>query len=244
MKLGWSLLFAAVCAEELTEAQQLNYVEDLLDELESYCQDAYAVPAPRTKPNESRSQWNARWTARCTKQRDRIWEVFQKKTPKGVPCGTFTTGYEVNFPIQPPARAPCAAFSDVSSEFKRFINAFLTNDGVCPEARRLRLDQRMKNWEQRLVRRSDCNSYQYKVPFGDWYKISNLCDADFEESYDTYANCTTYAENNWCNQPATFYVPNRMKRTSNGFETGLNCPECGCAGSPISLYDVPLSEAP
>jgi hypothetical protein len=134
----------------------------------------------------------------------------------------------------------------VSSEFQRFINAFLTNDIVCPEARRLRLDQRMKNWEQRLTKRSDCNSYQYKGQFGDWYKISNLCDSDFKESFDfpIITNCTYYTEQNWCNQPAAFYVPKRTKRTSNGLETGLNCPECGCAGKPTSLYDVPLEEAP
>ena len=58
MKLSYSLLFAAV------SAQESNPVGTLLDELEAYCVAAYTVPAPRTKPRESRAQWTARWTAR------------------------------------------------------------------------------------------------------------------------------------------------------------------------------------
>ena len=58
MKLSYSLLFAAVAA------QDSNPIDPLLDQLEAYCIEAYTVPAPRTKPRESRSQWTARWTAR------------------------------------------------------------------------------------------------------------------------------------------------------------------------------------
>ena len=59
MKLSYSLLFAAVCAEEAGPS-----VGPILDELEAYCVKAYTVPAPRTKPREPRAAWTARWTAR------------------------------------------------------------------------------------------------------------------------------------------------------------------------------------
>ena len=59
MKLSYSLLFAAVCAEEAP-----GTVGPILDELENYCVAAYSVPAPRTKPRETRAAWTARWTAR------------------------------------------------------------------------------------------------------------------------------------------------------------------------------------
>ena len=59
MKLLTSILVAAVCADESSPT-----LTSLLDELQAYCVEAYTVPAPRTKPRETRSQWTARWTAR------------------------------------------------------------------------------------------------------------------------------------------------------------------------------------
>merc|ERR1719410_989020 len=198
MKLSYSLLFAAV------SAQDSNPIDPLLDQLEAYCIEA----------------------------------VYFKVTPKGVPCGTFDSGYQPFFPTQPPARDPCLAYSEVSSEFQRFINTFLTNDDVCDGTRSLKLDSRMTHWARRLTRRSDCDSYQYKGPSGAWTKIDNLCDSTFEDQYG--ANCTTYADpaNNKCNEDAEYYL-GRTERTSNGFATGLNCPECGCATNPTNLYDLP-----
>ena len=60
MKLLTSLLLAAVCAEEAP----VDPIAPFLNELEDYCVRAYSVPAPRTKPRESRAAWTARWTAR------------------------------------------------------------------------------------------------------------------------------------------------------------------------------------
>ena len=61
MKLSYSLLFAAVCADDALPSDSIT---PLLDQLEAYCVEAYTVPAPRTKPRESRAAWTARWTAR------------------------------------------------------------------------------------------------------------------------------------------------------------------------------------
>ena len=60
MKLSYSLLFAAVSAEEASG----DSIAPFLNELEAYCVQAYTVPAPRTKPREPRAAWTARWTAR------------------------------------------------------------------------------------------------------------------------------------------------------------------------------------
>ena len=62
MKLSYSLLFAAVLGEELPPST--NPIDPILDQLEAYCVEAYSVPAPRTKPKETRAHWTARWTAR------------------------------------------------------------------------------------------------------------------------------------------------------------------------------------
>ena len=55
----------------------------------------------------------------------------------------YLSGYTVFFPTQPPARDPCLAYSEVSSEFSRFINTFLTSKEVCPEARAIKVSIKM-----------------------------------------------------------------------------------------------------
>ena len=70
---------------------------------------------------------------------------------------------------------------------------------------------------------------------GAWTKIDDLCVPTFEDP--SGANCTTYADNNWCSENPQFYL-NRKERSNHGFAIGLNCPECGCATNPTSLYDL------
>ena len=75
-----------------------------------------------------------------------------------------------------------------------------------------------------------------KDPWGSWTKIDNLCVPDFEDRNG--ANCTTYFDNNECNEDAQFYL-DRSSRTNHGQATGLNCPQCGCSTNPVNLYDLP-----
>ena len=86
----------------------------------------------------------------------------------------------------------------------------------------------------------DCDSYQY-LSNGAHLKIDNLCDADFEDYNGR--NCSVYLENDLCNDSPGFYLDNAVW-SNHGYETGLNCPECGCGPNPTSLYDVPRSIRP
>ena len=62
MKLSISLFAAAVSGEEASSTT--GDISPFLDALESYCIEAYGLPAFRTKPNETNAQWAARWTNR------------------------------------------------------------------------------------------------------------------------------------------------------------------------------------
>ena len=62
MKLSISLFAAAVSGEEASSTT--GDISPFLDALESYCIEAYGLPAFRTKPNETNAQWTARWANR------------------------------------------------------------------------------------------------------------------------------------------------------------------------------------
>ena len=62
MKLSNVLFVTVVSGEEATSTT--GDISPFLDALESYCIEAYGLPAFRTKPNETNAQWAARWTNR------------------------------------------------------------------------------------------------------------------------------------------------------------------------------------
>lgn len=62
MKLSLSLFAAVVSGDEASSTT--GDISPFLDQLESYCIEAYGLPAYRTKPNESPTQWATRWTNR------------------------------------------------------------------------------------------------------------------------------------------------------------------------------------
>ena len=68
-------------------------------------------------------------------------------------------------------------------------------------------------------------------------KIDNVCRSSFTDSNGD--GCTKYVDNGWCNSTPEFFL-SQAGRSSNGWVTGLNCIECGCDGTPTSLYDVPV----
>ena len=70
-----------------------------------------------------------------------------------------------------------------------------------------------------------------------YFEIDNTCNSLFTDSYGD--NCTVYADNEWCNSAPEFFLT-RADSSRNAWGTGLNCVECGCDGTPTSLYDVPI----
>ena len=58
-------------------------------------------------------------------------------------------------------------------------------------------------------------------------KVSKSCDPDFVDWWGD--NCTYYYENNFCGDDdvVTFALP-AVPTADYLWETGLNCPECGC----------------
>ena len=99
MKLLTSILVAAVCADEGSPT-----LTSLLDELQAYCVEAYTVPAPRTKPRETRSQWTARWTAR-----NRVQNLFPRF------CGRVVLKQDPSYVAE-----PCTDVKSNAIESKKF----------------------------------------------------------------------------------------------------------------------------
>ena len=68
-------------------------------------------------------------------------------------------------------------------------------------------------------------------------EISSQCNADFVDSLgDT---CAKYGEFGWCSsEGAEFFVYFGVTDADGVYETGLNCPQCGCgADGAENLYD-------
>jgi hypothetical protein len=244
MKLGISVLAADVAGQEVQgpfEPQEVEPAGDItpfLDALETYCKEAVSMPAYDTR-KLTQEEFAAKWMNRCTKHRYKLDDIYHKVNQKGESCGTFDESYVVDFTTNPPARNPCQALADVTSEFNRFTTTFLTSDQVCGTRRRSKLVTRMNIIKNRLIAKTDCDSYLFEDT-----KIDNLCNAVFMDANGV--DCPTYLSNGWCpldSNQAQFYIDAGVEG-DHGIETGLNCPQCGCNMTPPSLYDVNYVEPP
>ena len=72
---------------------------------------------------------------------------------------------------------------------------------------------------------------------GQTHKFSTLCNADFVAS-DGY-NCDEHFEYGYCEDAAFTMVYYASENTDGIWETGLQCPQCGCgAGGAVNLNDL------
>lgn len=72
---------------------------------------------------------------------------------------------------------------------------------------------------------------------GNYVKMSNICDPEFENL--NYQNCTRIEDIGRCDPGlGANYFLSVAEDTRNGKEINLNCPQCGCITTPISLYDL------
>ena len=79
--------------------------------------------------------------------------------------------------------------------------------------------------------------YNYDISGGQTHKFSELCNADFVSS-DGY-NCEEHAEKGYCEDDAFEMVYYASENTDGIWETGLQCPQCGCgADGAVNLNDL------
>ena len=89
----------------------------------------------------------------------------------------------------------------------------------------------------------ECEAYTFVTPDSFNYvetgvslTVSNQCNEDFADTDGD--GCAMYSEYGWCDQNAEFHVYYGVTNANGVFETGLNCPQCGCtANGAESLYD-------
>ena len=90
----------------------------------------------------------------------------------------------------------------------------------------------------------DCPDYTFVTPDNySWVQsglsrqYSSRCNADFADIDGD--DCNDYAEEGWCNWYSEDFVYYSIKNSDGIWETGLQCPQCGCgAGGAANLYDV------
>ena len=79
-----------------------------------------------------------------------------------------------------------------------------------------------------------------EIAVGDTIKISNVCNPNFIDGWGD--GCATYASEGWCtNEDQEYFVKwSTYDATEQTYQTGLNCPQCGCTEN----YIVPLTDRP
>ena len=117
----------------------------------------------------------------------------------------------------------------------------------------LKVNRKLGRLAEKLIGHLDCpNSYGYYWSDNIWdgyldnadppifgqstNQISTVCNPDFLDSADW--NCTENADGGYCDDDAYGYLYYAVEH-DHGYQTVLNCPECGCNGTPrpIPPYD-------
>ena len=87
---------------------------------------------------------------------------------------------------------------------------------------------------------SDPNGFPIAV--GETVKISEVCNPDFKDGFGD--GCSMYPDMGWCLDGIWTYTQEdflyygRYDPTEQTFQTGLNCPQCGCTDT----YIKPLTD--
>ena len=118
-----------------------------------------------------------------------------------------------------------------------------------------KLNARQRHWETRFKNKLYCLWYWWTwtgtdpievestgtiINPGDTAKISKVCNPNFIDGYGD--DCAAYASENWCTEEdqAYFLEWSIYNPTKQSYQTGLNCPQCGCNDT----YIVPLTDRP
>ena len=68
--------------------------------------------------------------------------------------------------------------------------------------------------------------------------ISTECDPDFTDPYGD--GCATYLDEGWCSGTQRVFLIWSIMTSNGAYQTGLNCPQCGCTDT----YIAPLTAFP
>ena len=121
------------------------------------------------------------------------------------------------------------------------------------------MNARQRHWETRFKNKLNCHWYWWTwrgtnpievkstgaiINVGDTVEISKVCNPNFIDGYGD--GCSSYFSHwsflNWCtNKDQAYFLRwSTYNPTEQSYQTGLNCPQCGCNGT----YIVPLTDRP
>lgn len=71
------------------------------------------------------------------------------------------------------------------------------------------------------------------IAVGETVEISGVCNPDFVDSYGD--DCAKYAAMGWCvNEDQEYFLKySDYNTTTECYQTGLNCPDCGCTENSV-----------
>ena len=88
-----------------------------------------------------------------------------------------------------------------------------------------------------LSKALDCGVYTFVDNAGVAKDFSSRCNTDFLDTDGD--NCDDYSNEGWCNWGSEAFIVYSTKNSDGVFETGLQCPQCGCGeDGAASLYSV------
>ena len=121
-----------------------------------------------------------------------------------------------------------------------------------------KINAKQKSWETRFKNRLNCPETDYDwtwtgsasldvrstgqtIAVGETLKISKVCNPDFVDGFGDA--CWKYDSEGWCyNEDQKYFVTwgTYYDSTEQIYQTGLNCPQCGCT----ETYITPLTDFP
>ena len=76
------------------------------------------------------------------------------------------------------------------------------------------------------------------LEIGDTVIISTECDPDFTDGYGD--DCSLYLQEGCCSETQQYFLKWSILTSDGSYQTGLNCPQCGCTDT----YIAPLTAFP
>ena len=186
--------------------------------------------------NHKSDKWRQRWVGKFQRNADRMERNVSRK------CGYYDADIHT-FNYEYDSDNACNGITMIINGYSKWVKNHLS---LCSEHRNVLT--RLDKWNDILTKVLNCpanvDSYTFVIPDDQWYsiadldndyemlnegesiQISNLCNPDFVDFSGW--NCELYDIRNYCSVGAKQFLSYAVKNEHGIWETGLQCPQCGC----------------
>ena len=192
-------------------------------------------------------KWRKKWIIHFQNNANRMERSMSRK------CGFYDADIHI-FDYEYDTEDACNGMKMIIDGFSTWSENHLSQCNG--QKNRSHHQKRMVKWGQIFAKVLDCDSkassYTFVVPEDHWYmdnwngpdfevgdslEFSDSCNPDFEDSDEE--GCEIYGNKTYCAQSASFFFEYAVVNEHGIWETGLQCPQCGCdANGAANLNDV------